>query len=187
MRCADPHVRMYDSHWPLHFVGYAFTSMLDLFRGDIDGQAQLIWLLQDRLVVAVYIFMLWLRFTRLNWRNCHKFANIAWTKTTTVSVSKRTCIFICECAMHVCIYVCMYVYTSGIGTNSNEYRLGESRNVVSYPSTTRWEFQKTGAVIDGIPASFEHVQLLQWSIHYFAVVTDREVSLEFWRVSRAGQ
>lgn len=43
MRREDPHVHTYDSHWPLHFVGYAFTSMLDLFRGDIDGQAQLIW------------------------------------------------------------------------------------------------------------------------------------------------
>lgn len=47
MRRTDPRVHTYvytyDSHWPLHFVGYAFTSMLDLFRGDIDGQAQLIW------------------------------------------------------------------------------------------------------------------------------------------------
>ena len=149
---ADPHVRMYDSHWPLHFVGYAFTSMLDLFRGDIDGQAQLIWLLRERLVVTVYIFMLWLRFTRLNWRNCHKFANIAWTETTKTTKMRKTTnvrtlrvYFYIHIYLYAHVYMCdryeiythTYVCISGIETNSNEYRSRESWNIVSYPTTTR--------------------------------------------------
>lgn len=68
------------------------------------------------LVVAVYIFMLWLRFTRLNWRNCHKFANIAWTKTTGTRWTAYIYLF---------PYVCTCIWETG--TNSNEYRLGETR------------------------------------------------------------
>lgn len=53
----------------------------------------------------------------------------------------------------------MCACASGIGTNSNEYRLGESRNVVSYPGDTVG-IPKDGAVIDGIPVGFENVELL---------------------------
>lgn len=113
----------------------------------------------ERLVVAVYIFMLWLRFTRLNWRNCHKFANIAWTETTkTTKMRKSTNVgtlrvyFYIHIYLYAPVYICdryeiyisTYVCIFAIETNSNEYRSGESWNIVSYPATTRWEFQKTG-------------------------------------------
>lgn len=132
MRCLDPHVRMYDSHWPLHFVGYAFTSMLDLFRGDIDGQAQLIWLLRERLVVAVYIFMLWLRFTRLNWRNCHKFANIAWTgrrprrvdeAASSRDAETRACVYLYTRIHGIYMHACVYTACARVNVHLGSKRI----------------------------------------------------------------
>lgn len=70
-----------------------------------------------------------------------------------------TCIFILhgerEYGVRVRVYTC--TSASGIETDSNEYRLGESRYVVSYPVDTVG-IPKAGAVIDGIPVSFENLQ-----------------------------
>lgn len=90
-----------------------------------------------------------------------------------IHVYTRIHTYIC---MHARVYTTVCKRASGIETNSNEYRLGESRNVVvSYTAASRWEFQKTegeGAVIDGIPPSFERVQLFTGDRYttYFVVV-----------------
>lgn len=123
------HTYTYDSHWPLHFVGYAFTSMLDLFRGDIDGQAQLIWTPQGSPSLP---------FTYL----CYDSASLdlidgiainlrisCRVDATTVSRDTRihTHIYICI-RMGITGYVYIYIYKydslSLLHLNFNEYRLG---------------------------------------------------------------
>lgn len=119
------YVYTYDSHWPLHFVGYAFTSMLDLFRGDIDGQAQLIWTPQGSPSLP---------FTYL----CYDSASLdlidgiainlrisCRVDATTVSRDTRihTYIYI---YVRTLLYMYIYIYISTILShlNFNEYRLG---------------------------------------------------------------
>lgn len=109
------------------------------------------------------------------------------------------CVFIHTYTRYLYARVCIYGLrprkrASGIETNSNEYRLGESRNlVVSYTTVSRWEFRKTGAegaVIDGIPPSFERVQL--FIVDRYTVFRScgpiRQVSplLESWRDPQRG-